>query len=37
MFDWASILDELRCIVQLAVADQGSYTDLTIQVRYGHP
>ncbi len=32
MFDRASILDHFRYIVELAVADQGSYTDLTIQV-----
>lgn len=32
MFERASILEHLRYIVQLALADQGSYTDLIIQV-----
>ncbi len=34
MFERAGILDDLRYIVQLARADQGSYTEFTIQVRY---
>jgi len=33
MFERAGILDHFRYIVQLALADQGSYTDLTIQLR----
>ncbi len=35
MFNRAAILDDFRCIGQLAVADQGSYTDLTIQAKCG--
>lgn len=33
MFERAGILDDFHYIGQLAPADQGSYTDLTILVR----
>jgi hypothetical protein len=33
MFEQAGILDHFHYIVQLVLADQGSYTVLTVQVR----